>query len=350
MAAFFSLGTPGSSGSQNPQHHPRSSSDHHHHHHHHQIYHYPLTWPHPSPDQDPDPEPGTRGFQLWQQYVEVHHHHRHPEPHASFLLHGGSTGGGGGGRLLNFKESSGAGGGGGMNCQDCGNKAKKDCAHLRCRTCCKSRGFDCPTHVKSTWVPAAKRRERHQQQVALRHQQLQEGAEEEEQARREKRMREIRPDQTLIPPTTTGLEVGHNSLPSEVSSSAMFRCVKVMSATEDDPEEHIAYQTAINIGGHLFKGILYDQGPDQNNSNTSYARIAGATESSSGGSSGGGGGRGDAQQNHHLFLTATTTTSPIGNGGCTAMMDPNSTTSVVYPTPINAFMAGTQFLFPHSRS
>ena len=37
--------------------------------------------------------------------------------------------------------------------------------HQRCRTCCKSRGFDCPTHVKSTWVPAAKRRERQQQQA-----------------------------------------------------------------------------------------------------------------------------------------------------------------------------------------
>lgn len=56
------------------------------------------------------------------------------------------------------------GSGSGMNCQDCGNQAKKDCAHLRCRTCCKSRGFHCQTHVKSTWVPAAKRRERHQQQ------------------------------------------------------------------------------------------------------------------------------------------------------------------------------------------
>jgi len=135
--------------------------------------------------------------------VEVHHHHRHrhPEPHASFLLHGGGSGGGDGvRRLLNFKESSGVG----MNCQDCGNKAKKDCAHLRCRTCCKSRGFDCPTHVKSTWVPASKRRERHQQQVALHQQQLQKVAEEEEQARREKRMREIRPDQTLITTTATG--------------------------------------------------------------------------------------------------------------------------------------------------
>ena len=49
---------------------------------------------------------------------------------------------------------------GGMNCQDCGNQAKKDCPHMRCRTCCKSRGFDCQTHVKSTWVSAARRRER----------------------------------------------------------------------------------------------------------------------------------------------------------------------------------------------
>lgn len=57
-----------------------------------------------------------------------------------------------------------------MNCQDCGNQAKKDCAHLRCRTCCKSRGFQCQTHVKSTWVPAAKRRERHQQLAALQQQ------------------------------------------------------------------------------------------------------------------------------------------------------------------------------------
>ncbi|OAY64334.1 Protein SHI RELATED SEQUENCE 5 [Ananas comosus] len=57
---------------------------------------------------------------------------------------------------------SGAGiglGGSSSTCQDCGNQAKKDCTHRRCRTCCKSRGFDCSTHVQSTWVPAARRRE-----------------------------------------------------------------------------------------------------------------------------------------------------------------------------------------------
>lgn len=46
-------------------------------------------------------------------------------------------------------------------CQDCGNQAKKDCTYMRCRTCCKSRGFQCETHVKSTWVPVSIRRPRH---------------------------------------------------------------------------------------------------------------------------------------------------------------------------------------------
>ncbi|KAG4977450.1 hypothetical protein JHK86_036924 [Glycine max] len=49
--------------------------------------------------------------------------------------------------------------GGGISCQNCGNQAKKDCPHMWCRTCCKSRGFDCQTHVKSTWVPASRLRE-----------------------------------------------------------------------------------------------------------------------------------------------------------------------------------------------
>lgn len=72
--------------------------------------------------------------------------------------------------FMMVRSSSGIGGG--MSCQDCGNQAKKDCAHMRCRTCCKSRGFDCQTHVKSTWVAASKRREK-QQQLALQQQRLQ---------------------------------------------------------------------------------------------------------------------------------------------------------------------------------
>ncbi|KAG6548964.1 hypothetical protein Mapa_009732 [Marchantia paleacea] len=55
---------------------------------------------------------------------------------------------------------------GGTACLECGNQAKKDCLHQRCRTCCKSRGLSCPTHIKSTWVPAAKRRERQAAEAA----------------------------------------------------------------------------------------------------------------------------------------------------------------------------------------
>jgi LRP1 type putative zinc finger protein len=62
--------------------------------------------------------------------------------------------------LAMLDHGRGGSGSGGATCQDCGNQAKKGCAHSRCRTCCNSRGFECDTHVKSTWVPAARRWER----------------------------------------------------------------------------------------------------------------------------------------------------------------------------------------------
>lgn len=30
----------------------------------------------------------------------------------------------------------------------------------------------------------------------------------------------------------------------------------------DESREQLAYQTAVNVGGHVFNGILYDHGPD----------------------------------------------------------------------------------------
>jgi LRP1 type putative zinc finger protein len=116
------------------------------------------------------------GLQLWQQHEQQQQQHpfytsniirfSDDPPGAPPSLTGaasssssrGTRGGAG---------SGGGGGGGGVSCQDCGNQAKKDCVHQRCRTCCKSRGFTCSTHVKSTWVPAAKRRERQQQLAVL---------------------------------------------------------------------------------------------------------------------------------------------------------------------------------------
>jgi LRP1 type putative zinc finger protein len=100
------------------------------------------------------------GIQFWQnqQAQQQQQQHAHYFKKPSILEHGG------GGNLVQSGSQI-----GGSNtttssstttCQDCGNQAKKDCSHRRCRTCCKSRGFDCTTHVKSTWVPAARRRER----------------------------------------------------------------------------------------------------------------------------------------------------------------------------------------------
>lgn len=63
--------------------------------------------------------------------------------------------------LMEGEENGGIYGGGDFRvCQDCGNRAKKDCSFRRCRTCCKGRGYGCNTHVKSTWVPASHRRDR----------------------------------------------------------------------------------------------------------------------------------------------------------------------------------------------
>jgi LRP1 type putative zinc finger protein len=99
------------------------------------------------------------------------HLHLH-EPRAEELWGGGAGGVKGNEIVVQQQIGGGAGGGGApvagalttgtgsSACQECGNQAKKDCSYRRCRTCCKSRGFDCTTHLKSTWVPAAKRRER----------------------------------------------------------------------------------------------------------------------------------------------------------------------------------------------
>ncbi|CAK7346286.1 unnamed protein product [Dovyalis caffra] len=274
----------------------------------------------------------NKGFELWPQYYPQQQN-----------MNSFSFGVGPSRRSLSDDHSSrsgfsvmrqgGGGLGGGMNCQDCGNQAKKDCPHMRCRTCCKSRGFQCQTHVKSTWVPAAKRRERQQQLSALQ-QQNQEQQQQQLQFRGEnpKRQRENQGGAsslacTRLATTTSGLEL--TAFPPEVNSQATFRCVKVSAI--DDADDQLAYQTAVNIGGHVFRGILYDQGP--------YSRYTstGGESSSSG-----------AQQ---LLITAATTsaTGTTTNTGHPAagntLLDPSS----LYPAPLNAFIAGTQF-FPPPRS
>ncbi|KAL5199855.1 hypothetical protein ABZP36_021058 [Zizania latifolia] len=247
---------------------------------------------------------------------------------------GGGMGGPGGG--------GGAGGGrAGTSCQDCGNNAKKDCSHLRCRTCCRSRGFSCPTHVKSTWVPAAKRRERQQQLAALFRgaaaNNSASAAAAAAAAAANKRPRELvrslgrlTSATTAMVATTTSSGEGDGRFPPELSVEAVFRCVRI--GPVDEPDAEFAYQTAVSIGGHTFKGILRDHGPADEAagqlppSSAEYHQLAGQgrEESSPAGSS-------DAVGGHGASTAATS---------AAVLMDP-------YPTPIGAFAAGTQF-FPHN--
>lgn len=226
-------------------------------------------------------------------------------------------------------------GSGSISCQDCGNQAKKDCPHMRCRTCCKSRGFDCQTHVKSTWVPAARRRERQQQQQ----QQLSapKSSQQHGDIVPQTRHTDLNNNNSSLActrlPTNTSLTLPSAGLldemnfPAVVNSPAEFRCVRVSSV--DENEEEYAYSTAVNIGGHVFRGILYDYGPDHGSN--SYNMAAGNASNSSG-----------AGVVEPLNLISGVPASGVGE-----IVDPSS----LYPAPLNAFMpsSGTQF-FPHPRS
>ncbi|CAA2998011.1 protein SHI RELATED SEQUENCE 1-like [Olea europaea var. sylvestris] len=275
----------------------------------------------------------SKGFELWQQYYQLHQQKVQQNHQDVDFSVGPSSRSNNipGDDSSNYSNRSGGfrvmmrqgrGGGEGMNCQDCGNQAKKDCPHLRCRTCCKSRGFQCQTHVKSTWVPAAKRREKQQQLTTLQ-QQVQDQHELTLRGVIPKRQREnpgggsssLACTTTRLPTATSGFEL--ENFPAEVNSSAVFRCVRVSAM--DDAEEEYAYQTAVSIGGHVFKGILYDQGAE--------SRYPGESSPGCGGS----------QQPLDLITAPAATTSQQG----LTMLEPS-----MYPTPLNSFMAGTQFFPP----
>ncbi|KAL9229533.1 hypothetical protein vseg_004990 [Gypsophila vaccaria] len=243
-----------------------------------------------------------------------------------------------------------------ISCQDCGNQAKKDCPHMRCRTCCKSRGFDCATHVKSTWVPASVRRLRSSstsQQQQQQQQQVGFGDESQAHFGHFKRPRDSYKPTTSssntnvnlpvvvaaatssspssLPVTSTGMELGN--FPAEVSTPAVFRCVRVSSI--DDTEDEVAYQTAVNIGGHVFKGILYDQGPDHQPQGGGISRGRGES------SSGGGG--------PLLNLTARPATSTAGIINASSSLGLGYLDPALYPAPFSPYMhPGTQF-FPNPR-
>ncbi|GMN55749.1 hypothetical protein TIFTF001_024868 [Ficus carica] len=295
---------------------------------------------------------------------------------------------------------------GSIRCQDCGNQAKKECVYMRCRTCCKSKGFQCQTHVKSTWVPLYRRRQKQQQQQLLQQQQQQQQHE-----------------LLNLPPSTTtssnyfgllqqghlstsnystnpkrlkenpvssssGLEDHHHhhhhdhdhqakNFPAEVNAMATFHVVRVSSMVDDGgphshPHHHhhhrnhhhdvhhqhhqYAYQTSVSIGGHVFKGILYDQGPDQ--------QQIGATNSSLGAGDQSPFAPGVVFQQPNLFnLTSSTrasgaTAGIINLSACSSSPSADQrplfnvgSSSSSYPIfhPPSGFMSGMQF-FPNRKS
>ncbi|CAM6076436.1 unnamed protein product [Sphagnum tenellum] len=172
-------------------------------------------------------------------------------------------------------------------CQECGNQAKKDCSYQRCRTCCKSRGFECSTHLKSTWVPAAKRRERQAAEASA----TSSGALLLHRPGKSKHARTTTIATALVANATNSLTTtsaislqgggasdlnnsahltathpsqtmssSKGGLPPEVRAQALFKCVRLMGV--EDSENEFAYQATVKIGGHIFKGVLYDQGVD----------------------------------------------------------------------------------------
>ncbi|CAL5082527.1 unnamed protein product [Urochloa decumbens] len=136
-----------------------------------------------------------------------------------------------------------AAGGGIIRCQDCWLLAKADgCAHRRCRTCCTGRGFACPAHVRptSSHVPASTAA------AAV--------------APSRKRPRAL--DSVATPSTSSSVgqpataAAAPEGFAREVILDAVFRRVRL---GPDDAE--VAYHATVTIGGHVFRGVLYDVGP-----------------------------------------------------------------------------------------
>ncbi|XP_047320759.1 protein SHI RELATED SEQUENCE 3-like [Impatiens glandulifera] len=218
--------------------------------------------------------------------------------------------------MMSNRVGGGSGSGSGASrCQDCGNQSKKDCVYMRCRTCCKSRGFQCQTHVKSTWIPVSRRRPR------LHHHHLLSPLPHPSSSSNPKRHRD---SHLSPPPPPSGQEMAEEDhLPSEVNTKATFRCVRVSS--NDNELDQYAYQTAVNIKGHLFKGILYDQGRESSHHHHHQ--------------------RQQHNFNHNNVQTSSNNYQPFIMLQQQQQKSHHHTndqaTTIAYPSPFNAFMPGT---------
>lgn len=123
--------------------------------------------------------------------------------------------------------------------------------------------------------------------------------------------------------------------PPEVSSQAVFRCVRVSPV--DEAEDEYAYQTAVSIGGRVFKGILYDKGPEAEYMSSTHYHTHHHAEASSSPAA-----PAAISTAAAIASTAVAAANTNASDAAAALLDP-------YPTPLSAFMAGTQFFPHHSR-
>jgi LRP1 type putative zinc finger protein len=110
--------------------------------------------------------------------------------------------------------------------------------------------------------------------------------------------------------------------PREVSSEALFRCVRL--GPVDEPDAEVAYQTSVSIAGHVFKGILHDVGPDPS--------VA----------AGGGGGF------RHAIEGSSPSTAAAGEGSVAGPVSSSAVVMDPYPTP-GPYGGGAHFFHGHPR-
>lgn len=141
-------------------------------------------------------------------------------------------------------------------CKDCGNRAKKECLFERCRTCCKSRGYNCATHVKSTWAPSS-----HHRSVSH------SSSSSSDRNKKLKLDSSDKPKSVLIVPTTTSRQETSfkERLPGKIEAPAVFKRTRVTAVSNNEQAE-IGYQATVTISGHVFKGFLHYYGVDHNKS------------------------------------------------------------------------------------
>lgn len=153
-------------------------------------------------------------------------------------------------------------------CQDCGNRAKKDCIFRRCRTCCKGRGYDCNTHVKSTWVPSIRRRERETvvgssgggDNGGNKRPRAIVGSSQNATATSHSANSNATTPKSLATSSSQQDASFKQSLPGHIRAPAVFKCHRVSAI--GNGEDEIAYLATVHISGHVFKGFLYDHGVD----------------------------------------------------------------------------------------